>query len=51
VIPGKTPNESSRRIHACAVVITKEFVGEMHDRMPVLLQPHQFKPISNKRRW
>ena len=36
--------ETGERIKSCAMIITtpNEFVGEVHDRMPVLLQPDQF---------
>jgi putative SOS response-associated peptidase YedK len=36
--------ETGERIKSCAMIITQpnEFVAEVHDRMPVLLQPDQF---------
>jgi putative SOS response-associated peptidase YedK len=36
--------ETSERIKSCAMIIIEpnDFVAEVHDRMPVLLQPHQF---------
>jgi putative SOS response-associated peptidase YedK len=36
--------ETGERIKSCAMIITgpNEFVAEVHDRMPVLLQPDQF---------
>jgi putative SOS response-associated peptidase YedK len=36
--------EAGERIRSCAMIITEpnEFVAEVHDRMPVLLQPNQF---------
>ena len=35
--------ETGERIKSCTMIITEpnEFVGEAHDRMPVLLQPDQ----------
>jgi putative SOS response-associated peptidase YedK len=37
-------HETSERIKSCAMIITEpnDFVAEVHDRMPVLLQPDQF---------
>ena len=60
--------ETGDRIKSCAMIITEpnDFVAEVHDRMPVLLQPEQFdhwlsgnmgvdelKPVSNDhlQRW
>lgn len=39
-----TDTETGRTILSCTMVITEPnmFVAEVHDRMPVLLQPHQF---------
>ena len=36
--------ESGERIRSCAMVITEanKFVGEIHDRMPVILEPKDF---------
>jgi putative SOS response-associated peptidase YedK len=36
--------ETSERIKSCTMIISEpnELVAEVHDRMPVLLQPHQF---------
>ena len=36
--------ESGQRIRSCAMVITEpnKFVGEIHDRMPVILEPKDF---------
>jgi putative SOS response-associated peptidase YedK len=36
--------ETGERIKSCAMIITEpnDFVAEVHDRMPVLLQPEQF---------
>ena len=36
--------ETGERIKSCAMIICEpnEFVAEVHDRMPVLLQPEQF---------
>jgi putative SOS response-associated peptidase YedK len=36
--------ETGDRIKSCTMIISEpsEFVAEVHDRMPVLLQPHQF---------
>jgi putative SOS response-associated peptidase YedK len=36
--------ETGERLKSCAMIITRpnEFIAEVHDRMPVLLQPEQF---------
>ena len=36
--------ETGERLNSCAMIITQpnEFIAEVHDRMPVLLQPDQF---------
>jgi putative SOS response-associated peptidase YedK len=38
--------ETGRVIESCAMIITgpNQFVGQVHDRMPVLLEPDQFTP-------
>ena len=37
---------SDERIKSCTMIITEpnEFVAELHDRMPVVLEPDQFEP-------
>ena len=39
----------NQTIRSCAVVITEPnaFVAEVHDRMPVVLEPHQFDQWMN----
>jgi putative SOS response-associated peptidase YedK len=38
--------ETGEALKSCAMIITNsnDFVGEVHDRMPVLLNPDQFSP-------
>jgi putative SOS response-associated peptidase YedK len=38
--------ETRQPLKSCAMIITRanDFVGEVHDRMPVLLQPNEFEP-------
>jgi putative SOS response-associated peptidase YedK len=38
--------QAGETVKSCAMVITdaNEFVGEVHDRMPVVLEPDQFEP-------
>ena len=37
--------QAGETIRSCAMIITdaNEFVGELHDRMPVILEPEQFE--------
>jgi putative SOS response-associated peptidase YedK len=37
--------QANETIRSCAMIITdaNEFVGELHDRMPVILEPEQFQ--------
>ena len=37
--------QAEETIRSCAMIITdaNEFVGELHDRMPVILEPEQFE--------
>lgn len=41
-----TDKETSKRLKSCAMLITEpnNLAGEIHDRMPVLLQPEQYGP-------
>jgi putative SOS response-associated peptidase YedK len=38
--------QAGETVKSCAMIITdaNEFVGEVHDRMPVVLEPDQFEP-------
>ena len=40
----RDPENDNKELHSCAMVITEpnKFVAEVHDRMPVLLQPGHF---------
>jgi len=43
---------SGERIKSCAMIICEpnEFVAEVHDRMPVLLQPDKLSPEFHRKR-
>jgi putative SOS response-associated peptidase YedK len=45
----RDPENNNAEVHSCAMIITapNQFVGQVHDRMPVLLQPHQFDAWLN----
>jgi putative SOS response-associated peptidase YedK len=38
--------QAGETVRSCAMIITEanQFVGELHDRMPVILEPAQFEP-------